>query len=205
MSDQEKKKWVIISISDDVQITGSLQLFCQWKMCWICFEEEPIKIKWVEELHKKLAGKKYDYLILQWHGNGNIFWRDSEENISWWELWTSLCTLDCLNDWATLLLYCCRWWLEKVWFKLFSTCDKIQYICWATQNMNNIDLTLWFSVFLYNSIHRKIDPILAAEKATIATMYRFRCYDRDEIESNPIYFNFYCPDCYDKEPDWLTE
>jgi hypothetical protein len=61
--------------------------------------------------------------------------------------------------------------------------------------MKNIDLIIGFNVFVYNIECRNIDPILAANKATLATENRFICFDRLEVEAEPMYYYNYCPDC----------
>ena len=63
--------------------------------------------------------------------------------------------------------------------------------------MKNIDLIIGFNVFVYNIECRNIDPILAANKATLATENRFVCFDRLEVEAEPMYYYNYCPDCID--------
>ena len=48
---------------------------------------------------------------------------------------------------------------------------------------------------MYNIESRNIDPVISAEKATLATEIRFECFNRIDVETNPHYYYNYCKTC----------
>ena len=141
-------------------------------------------------------GLKYDYVYIAGHANDKCIGEDKDGLVIHWnEIAEFICSSDCLNENAIIMLYCCRGGLNQVAYQLFATCPKIQFVCGVRQSITNIDLAIGFNVFIYNIEIRKTDPIIAAEKATLATENRFSCFDRLEVESEPMYFYNYCKDC----------
>jgi hypothetical protein len=187
------KKLLIIRASQDVYDDAILELNSHAKHYNI--EPSHIDVKSIEDLGQHLKGKKYDYIYFAGHGNGACF-GDPKSFISDWSIIGSVvCESDCLNEHAIIMLYCCKGGLNTVAFKLMAACSNIEYVCGAKQNMKNIDLIIGFNVFLYNIEYRNIDPVLSAQKSTLATEIRFECFDRTEVEANPLYYYNYCPDC----------
>ncbi len=196
------KKMLFIKASKDISDLSVIDINCH-AMCH-SISVKTIEIKSQDELENELRKlkEKFDYIYLAAHGNDKQFGDTDNSFILKWEyLGQILCSADCINEDCIFLLYCCRGGLNQVAYRLFSSCQQIQYICGARQKMTNIDLTIGFNVFLYNIECRHIDPILAAEKATIATENRFKCFDRLEVESEPIYYYNFCPDCKDDDEE----
>ena len=192
------KKLLVIRASADIGDKAILDIYCHAEHYGIV--PEAIEVNSLEDLKGKLNGKMYDYVYFAGHGNGNCFGDPTRFIADWAEIGKVICTTDCLNKGAIVMLYCCKGGLNVVAYQLFSACSEIEYICGAKQNMKNIDLIIGFNVFLYNIENRNIDPVLSAQKATLATEIRFECFDRTEVEANPLYFYRYCPDC-NKDPE----
>ena len=91
-------------------------------------------------------------------------------------------TRDIINDGCVFLLACCRSGLNKVAFDLFYTCTFIEYVCGPRWKVTDLDLSVAFTVFLYNMEVRRMQPNQAAERMSVATGYDFNCYDRVEVE-----------------------
>ncbi len=192
------KQILIIRASKDIPVEAVTDIYCHASHYNIGVESFDVNSE--EELEKALNQNiKYDYIYVAAHGNDLCLGENNGYFLSWNDLGAKLCKADCLNDDAILMLYCCRGGLNQVAYKLFASCPNIQYVCGARQNMKSIDLIIGFNVFLYNIECRNIDPILAADKATLATENRFKYFDRLEVESEPMYYYNYCPDCVNSE------
>jgi len=190
------KKILILRFSEDISQAGIMDIQCHAIHYGMTADEFNIKTE--SDLDKALTnGNKYDYLYIAGHGNDSCVGDERGIIVRWVNFGKKLCVSGCLNDDAILMLYCCRGGLNQVSYKLFASCPNIQYICGARQKMKNIDLIIGFNVFVYNIECRNIDPILAANKATLATENRFVCFDRLEVEAEPMYYYNYCPDCID--------
>jgi len=188
------KRILILRFSDDVSQEGMVDIKCH--AAHYAMEHDEFEIHSMDELRTAFAnGNKYDYLYIAGHGSDTCFGDHKRGIYTWADFGSALCQSECLKDDAILMLYCCRGGLNKVAYTLFAACPNIQYICGAKQGMRNIDLLIGFNVFVYNIECRNIDPILAAEKATLATENRFKCFDRLEVETEPMYYYHYCPDC----------
>lgn len=188
------KKILILTFSDDITQEGMIDIKCHASHYGMTADEYNIKTE--EELNDVLnKGNKYDYIYLAGHGNDKCVGDANGLVISWLQMGNLLCISGALNQNAILMLYCCRGGLNQVAYQLFASCPNIQYICGARQSMKNIDLIIGFNVFVYNIENRNIDPILAAEKATLATENRFICFDRLEVETEPMYYYNYCIEC----------
>lgn len=192
------KSILILRFSDDVSKAAMADIQCHANHYNMKVVEHEIKTK--EDLDKALEqGEQFDYLYIAGHGNDTCFGDAKSIIVSWSDFGKLVCEANCLKEDAILMLYCCRGGLNQVAYQLFAACPNIQYICGARQKMRNIDLIIGFNVFVYNIECRNIDPILAAEKATLATENRFVCFDRLEVEAEPLYFYNYCPDCVDRK------
>ncbi|HHT23309.1 MAG TPA: hypothetical protein GXZ87_08380 [Bacteroidales bacterium] len=188
------KKILILKFSDDISTAGIVDIKCH--AVHYNMTADVHEVRKTDALQEVLNnGNKYDYLYIAGHGNDTCVGDLNGIIVSWEQFGQMLCEADCLNEDAILMLYCCRGGLNQVSYKLFASCPNIQYICGARQNMKNIDLIIGFNVFVYNIECRNIDPILSAKKATLATENRFICFDRLEVEAEPMYFYNYCPDC----------
>ena len=187
------KKLLVIRVSEDISDSAILDIYCHAKQYNISASH--IEVKNLIELSEKLKGNKYDYVYFAGHGNGTCFGDMKTFLASWGEIGAVVCSTDCLNDGAIIMLYCCKGGLNIVTYQLMAACPKIEYVCGAKQNMKNIDLIIGFNVFMYNIEIRNIDPVLAAQKATLSTEIRFECFDRTEVEASPLYYYNYCPDC----------
>jgi len=184
------KKLLLIKASSDINDKAIMDIHCHAEHYNISAEH--IEIASIEELKVKLQNKKLDYIYFAGHGNSDCFGDERTFIVDWSEIGQIICETDCLNVGAIVMLYCCKGGLNVVAYKLFSVCPKIEYICGAKQNVKNIDLIIGFNVFMYNIENRNIDPILSAQKATLATEIRFECFDRIEVEANPLYYYKYC-------------
>lgn len=187
------KKLLVIRASADINDNAILDIYCHAHHYGM--EPSHIDVKTLDELEEQLTGKKFDYLYFAGHGNGSCFGDTNTFIAPWNQIGGIVCGTDCLNPGAIIMLYCCKGGLNTVAFQLMAACDNIEYICGAKQNMKNIDLIIGFNVFMYNIENRNIDPVLSAQKATLATEIRFECFDRTEVEANPLYYYHYCPDC----------
>ncbi len=187
------KKLLVVRVSEDVTDDAILDIYCHAKHYSII--PSHTEVKDLTELEEKLSGEKYDYLYFAGHGSGTCFGDEKTFIASWSEIGSIICSTNCLNNGAIVMLYCCKGGLNTVTYQLMAACPAIEYVCGAKQNMKNIDLIIGFNVFMYNIENRNIDPVLAAQKATLATEIRFECFDRTEVEASPLYFYNYCPDC----------
>jgi hypothetical protein len=187
------KRLLIVRASQDVYDNAILELSSHAKHYNI--EASHIEVTSINDLESQLSGKKYHYIYFAGHGNGTCFGDPKSFISDWSEIGTTICSSDCLNQNAIIMMYCCKGGLNTVAFKLMAACPNVEYVCGAKQNMKNIDLIIGFNVFLYNVENRNIDPVLSAQKSTLATEIRFECFDRTEVESNPLYYYNYCPDC----------
>ena len=202
--DKSQKNLLFICASSDVDVHAIAEKYCNAKLYGINFQ--CFDVCTLEELKCRLDGldgKKIDYLYLAGHGNCDAFGDINRFTASWEDIADTICEAECLNEGTIVMLYCCRGGLNTVAYKLFSSCININYILGAKQNMADIDLITGFNVFLYNVECRNIDPVIAAQKATIATEIRFECFDRTEAEANPLYIYKYSKDFYELHSDML--
>ena len=56
-------------------------------------------------------------------------------------------------------------------------------------------------MFLYNHEYKKIDPVISAQKASFATDIRLECYDKYDVENNPVFYSKYCVKCNEEYED----
>lgn len=127
----------------------------------------------------------FDYIYLSAHGCADAFAsEDGQVEMSWDVFAGLLCTAGCMNDDCILMLSCCRGGLMQVAYTLFSNCLHISYVLGPRQSLFPEDMHICFGVFLYNTVIRKLDPVVACEKIKSATDQRFSCYDRQEEEIN---------------------
>ncbi len=200
MVNKDQKKILVLKMSKDIANAGTLNIMCNANQYGMEYEEKVVTSN--EELEAALnCGKKYDYLYIAGHGGKECVGENGGFIVPWAELGSKLCKSNCLNEDAILLLYCCRGGLNQVAYTLFAACTNIQYVCGCRQSARNIDLMIGFNVFVYNIECRHIDPVLAADKATVATENRFMCFDRLEVEADPMYYYHYCPDCVSDAPE----
>ena len=193
------KNLLVIRASSDIGDKAILDIYCHAEHYGI--KSEHIEVSSLEELRHKLNNKKCDYIYFAGHGNSSCFGDEKRFVVDWTGIGNVICETNCLNKGAIVMLYCCKGGLNTVAYQLFASCEEIEYVCGAKQNMKNIDLVIGFNVFLYNIENRNIDPVLSAQKATLATEIRFECFDRTEAEANPLYFYRYCTDCTDCNND----
>lgn len=160
-------------------------------------DSESFDVSSAEELQNVLEKNgDFDYIYFAGHGKSTCFGTENGEfNISWEDIGEIICNSSCLRENAIIMMYCCKGGLNTIAYQLMAACNNIEYVCGAKQNVKNIDLIIGFNVFLYNIQVRNIDPVIAAEKSTRATEIRFECFDRTEVESNPLYYYKYCVDC----------
>lgn len=153
-------------------------------------------IQKVEELEELLKGNKFDYIYLAGHGDETCFTDNGEFNLSWSDIGNLICKTDCLNPESIIMLYCCKGGMGSVVYTLMGMCENIKYVCGAKQSVSSLDLTTAFTMFLYHFEHRGINPVISAQKASLATDIRLECYDRGDVEMNPIFHQYYyCEEC----------
>jgi hypothetical protein len=186
------KSILIVRASQNVNNDAILELSSRAKHYNI--EASYIEATSINDLEFQLSGKKYDYIYFAGHGNGTCFGDPKSLISNWRKIGTTICSTDCLNENAIMMMYCCKGVLNTVAFKLMAASPSVEYVCGAKQNMKNIDLIIGYNVFLCNVENRNIDPVLSARKSTLAKEIRFECFDRTEVESNPLYYYNYCPD-----------
>jgi len=204
------KKLLFIRISDDISDITEGAIYCKSALHKIEFES--IKFTSAIELEKHLDGKQYDYIYFAGHGNIYCLGESNICKLYWEQIAEIICNKKCLYENAIIMLYCCKGGLNDIAYKLFANCDSIEYVCGVKQNVLSIDLLVGFNVFLYNIGHRAIDPILSAQRATLATEVRFECFSRSEAESNLTYLYEYknkynhnntdvenCSECYNND------
>lgn len=135
-------------------------------------------------------GKTFDYLYLCTHGDKNGFdvnMGDHDLEITWSRFGQLMCESQILNEDTILLLACCKGGLFQVASDILAVCNKINFVCGVKWNVKPWDLTTGFVVFIHNVEIKEAEPNKAAERASLATDYTFKCYDRDEIEISPTY------------------
>lgn len=135
-----------------------------------------------------------DYIYLSSHGNEECF--GNEDNsiiINWSKFGLILCESGCMNQDCIILLSCCRGGLHQVAYNLFYHCPKISYVVGPRQSLASHDMSISFSILLYNYERKSIDPVVACEKIKNATDLRFCCFDRLETEID-VSFKIFCSD-----------
>jgi len=187
------KKLLLVRVSSDVKDNSLLSLYNFVQHFGIEVIHRDVSTK--QDLEDALKLGSFDYLYFAGHGDETCFTDNKLLNLTWTEIGELICQTSCLNNNAIVMLYCCKGGLSPVVFELMATCPSVQYVCGAKQNVSGLDLTTGFVVFLYNVEHRKIDPTISANKATDATDIRFQCFNRVDVEFNPMYFHNYCKNC----------
>lgn len=187
------KNLLFVRITDEVltnSVNGLFNFVSHFKI-----NIEPKDIRKVEELKPLLENKKYDYIYLAGHGDEVCFSDNNEFNLMWSDIGALLCETDCLTENGIVMLYCCNGGISNVVYTLMGQCPNIKYVCGAKQTVNSLDLTTAFTMFLYNHEYKGIDPVISAQKASFATDIRLECYDKYDVENNPVFFSKYCVKC----------
>lgn len=188
------KNLLLIRVTSDIHDLSVENLFSMAVHFGIDVERKDIKTK--DDLDNALnSGQKYDYIYFAGHGDKTCLTDNCDLTLSWDDIGVSICSSECLNENSIIMLCCCKGGLSDVSFSLIAACDNVQYVCGAKQNVTIVDLMIGFNTFLYNVEKRNIDPVLAAEKSTLATEIRFQCHSRDDVEFNPMYYNNFCKTC----------
>ena len=194
------KKLLVIRVTTDIEDVSISQIYSYANHYKIQVEHKDVKS--IEEIETAMSsGEKYDYIYFAGHGDETCFTDNDLFMTSWAEIGQAICKSNCLSKKSIIMLYCCKGGINTVAYQLIAECPNIEYVCGAKQNVSSIDLIIGFNVFIYNIERRKIDPVLSANKATDATDIRFECFDRVDVEANPLYFYNYCKTC----PKPLTE
>lgn len=153
-------------------------------------------IQKVEELEPLLKGNKFDYIYLAGHGDETCFTDNNEFNLTWSDIGNLICKTDCLNPESIIMLYCCKGGMGSVVYTLMGMCENIKYVCGAKQSVSSIEISTAFTMFLYHFEFRGINPVISAQKASLATDIRLECYDRGDVQMNPLFHQFYyCEEC----------
>ncbi|MBS9767099.1 MAG: hypothetical protein KGV44_06125 [Flavobacteriaceae bacterium] len=189
-----EKKLLFIRITEDVKTNSALSLFNFVEHFKIKIIAEDIND--IDELRRLLIQDTYDYIYLAGHGDENCFTDNKNFNLKWKEIGRIICETSCLNPESIVMLYCCKGGMAKVVYTLMKMCDNIKYVCGAKQSVNSLDLTTAFTMFLYNFEYKGINPVISAQKASLATDIRLECYDRSDVETNPLFHtNYFCEEC----------
>ena len=187
------KQLIVIRITSEVPDHSILDIYCHATHYGISASHKDVSS--LEELKTALTGETYDYIYFAGHGDETCFSDNKLFTSSWSEIGEVICKSNCLNANSIIMLYCCKGGLTTVAYQLFAECQQISFVCGAKQNMKNIDLIIGFNIFMYNIESRNIDPVISAEKATLATEIRFECFNRIDVETNPHYYYNYCKTC----------
>lgn len=145
-----------------------------------------------EELYDYLKDSgEFDFMYLSSHGNETMFSKDDETISDTWDnLSAKICEYDCLKEEAIIMLSCCRSGLQTVAYTLFMSCPMISYVIGAKQSLTPSQMSIAFSIFLFNIIDKNNDPVVAAEKIRLSTDLRFIGFDRMETTETMEYKNF---------------
>jgi hypothetical protein len=135
----------------------------------------------------KDLGVKFDYIYLCAHADQIGFGDNKSYEMKWMTFGLLLCTDEILNANCIFLLACCRTGFYRVAYKLFYSCNLIEYVCGPRWTLASPDLSVAFTVFLYNMETRQTQPNQAARRMSRATAYDFECYDRTEVEHEVEY------------------
>lgn len=188
------KNLLFVRVTEDVLTNSVKSLIEFYKHFNIAMTA--IDIRSVEELEPLLKDKKYDYIYLAGHGDETCFTDNNNFNLSWSDIGNIICKTDCLNPESIIMLYCCKGGMGSVVYTLMGMCENIKYVCGAKQSVRSIEISTAFTMFLYNHEYRGINPVISAQKASLATDIRLECYDRGDVEMNPIFHQFYyCEEC----------
>ncbi|GAA3521357.1 hypothetical protein GCM10022393_39650 [Aquimarina addita] len=189
-----KKNLLFVRITQDVLTNSAQGLFSFVQHFNINIVAEDIKN--VGELEALLRGNRYDYIYLAGHGDETCFTDNQDFNLTWSEIGNLICETNCLNPESIIMLYCCKGGMGSVVYQLMGMCENIKYVCGAKQSVSSLDLTTAFTMFLYHYEHRHINPVISAQKASLATDIRLECYDRGDVEMNPLFHqHYFCEEC----------
>ncbi len=187
------KSILVLRASTDIcgDEVGLVTHHCQLLGMTVYKEDVPTEDELYNVVEKYLdKDVHFDYIYLCSHGDKEGFETDLSGDkifIPWTSFSQILCENGILNDDTIFLLACCKGGLTKVAIDIMSVCNKINYICGVKWNAYPWDLTTGFVVFIHNIENKNAEPNYAAQKASLATDYTFMCYDRDEVEMNPLY------------------
>ncbi len=187
------KNLLLLQVSNDICTEELITIGGQAEMYGINALKNHHVVKNQIELGKVLSESKikYDYIYLCGHANQDGFGAESGDFfVPWSEFGRLICETECLNHSAILMLACCRTGYNQVAFKLFRSCNKIDYVFGPSWTLEKEPLVAGTHIFLYNLTYKKSQPNKAAEKASIATDYDFFCYDRIEIENSISYLQY---------------
>jgi len=185
-----KKKVLILKASKDVCGEEINLVKNQCKLLGMEVYDEEIKsyrsLQLIFTKHQK-NHIKFDYIYLCTHGDGNSFeisYGKVKTSLDWGSFSVELCKRQIFDQDSILFLSCCRGGLFKVTCEIMAACEAIGYVCGVKWKVYPWDLTTGFIVFLYNMETKNAEPNYAAKKASLATDFRFECYDRPEVISN---------------------
>ena len=204
-----KKKVLILKASKDVCGDEINLVKHQCKLLGMEVHDEEVKslrsLQLIFTKHQK-NNLQFDYIYLCTHGNANSFeisYSNKKASIDWGEFSTELCKREIFNEDSILFLSCCRGGLFKVTCEIMAACESIGYVCGVKWKVYPWDLTTGFIVFIYNMETKNAEPNYAAKKASLATDFRFECYDRPEVISNPQ-FRVYRRELF-QNLGWISE
>lgn len=145
-----------------------------------------------EELYDYLKNNgEFNFMYLSSHGNESMFKKnDGSVSDTWDNLSAEICKYGCLGDDSIIMLSCCRSGLQAVAYTLFDRCSMISYVIGAKQSLSPSQMSIAFSIFLFNIIDKNNDPVVAAEKIRLSTDLRFIGFDRMETTETMEYKNF---------------
>jgi|JI10StandDraft_1071094.scaffolds.fasta_scaffold03047_23 hypothetical protein len=134
----------------------------------------------------------YDYIYLCSHGCREGFEihleNTSEQEIMTWGNFAGvICENHAVASNGILLLACCRGGMNAVATEMFICCPEIDYVCGPYSNVLPCDITTGFIVFLHSMETKRSEPAYAAIKASAATDFTFKCFDRVEVETQVNY------------------
>lgn len=189
-----EKNLLFVRITKDVLTNSANGLFSFAQHFNIKITASDIQTE--EELKALLKGNRFDYIYLAGHGDETCFTDNKDFSLSWSDIGNIICETNCLNPESIIMLYCCKGGMGSVVYTLMGMCENIKYVCGAKQSVSSLDLVTAFTMFLFHYEHRGINPVISAQKASFATDIRLECYDRGDVEMNPLFHqNYYCEEC----------
>lgn len=211
-SDKDSNKSALI-IKADTSICGDELTLVESQFRLQSIETITVSVSSLEELEETFDkfrddDAKFDYFYLCAHGNTGEF-GINDIGVPWSQLALLICTRGILSENAMVLLACCKGGFYRVACELMASCLSINAVCGVTWTVLPEDLSAGFTVFVYNIEQKRAEPRYAAEKATLATDFTFKCTTRDDLYESNAYSDirhllFYEFGWIDDNGNWIS-
>ena len=178
-----KKRLLFVKATKDYNEPVISHISSVCKLLDVEFIEYDFKTLSVFENDCKDLGK-FDFVYIAAHGNHACFGENAPLNHTRWaDFGVSLCTTEIMNSGSVLFLGCCNGGLKRVAMILFCNCPQITAVCGPKWKVTGHDVAVAIHCFLYNLLISGEEPIVVAERTSLAVGYSFPIYDRYELES----------------------